>query len=48
VLAAVADRAVATTLVTSEGRALTEVRVALQNRAQPFLILNSKFEILNS
>ena len=37
VLAAVADRAVATTLVTSEGRALTEVRLTLQNRAQPFL-----------
>jgi len=39
VLAAVADRAVATTLVTSEGRALTEVRLTLQNRAQPFLKL---------
>ena len=37
VLAAVADRAVATTLVTSEGRALTEVLLELQNRAQPFL-----------
>jgi Carboxypeptidase regulatory-like domain len=37
VLAAVADRAVATTLVTSEGRALTEVSLELQNRAQPFL-----------
>ena len=37
VLAAVADRAVATTLVTSEGRALTEVSLTLQNRAQPFL-----------
>jgi hypothetical protein len=37
VLAAVADRAVATTLVTGEGRALTEVRLHVQNRAQPFL-----------
>jgi len=37
VLAAIADRAVATTLVTSEGRALTEVVLELQNRAQPFL-----------
>lgn len=37
VLAAVANRAVATTLVTSEGRALTEVSLELQNRAQPFL-----------
>jgi hypothetical protein len=37
VLAAMADRAVATTLVTTEGRALTEVVLDLQNRAQPFL-----------
>jgi len=37
VLAAVADRAVATTLITSEGRALTEVILTVQNRAQPFL-----------
>ncbi|HEY7174163.1 MAG TPA: carboxypeptidase-like regulatory domain-containing protein, partial [Micromonosporaceae bacterium] len=37
VLAAVADRAEATTLVTGEGRALTEVRLHVQNRAQPFL-----------
>jgi len=37
VLAAVADRAVATTLVTSEGRALTEIILTVQNRAQPFL-----------
>jgi len=37
VLAAVADRAVATTLVTAEGRALTEVALQVQNRAQPFL-----------
>ena len=39
VLAAVADRAAATTLVTTEGRALTEVRLTVQNRAQPFLKL---------
>ena len=37
VLAAVADRAVATTLVTSEGRALTEIALTVQNRAQSFL-----------
>ena len=37
VLAAVADHAVATTLVTTEGRALTEMVLRVQNRAQPFL-----------
>ena len=37
VLAAAADRAVATTLITSEGRALTEVRLEMRNRSQPFL-----------
>ena len=37
VLAAAADRAVATTLVTSEGRALTEVTLWIRNRAQPFV-----------
>jgi hypothetical protein len=37
VLAAVADRAVATTLVTKEGRALTEVTMWIRNRAQPFM-----------
>ena len=37
VLAAAVDRAEATTLVTSEGRALTEVTLHVQNRAQPFL-----------
>ncbi|HEX7138494.1 MAG TPA: hypothetical protein VF219_11630, partial [Vicinamibacterales bacterium] len=37
VLAAVSDRATVTTLVTTEGRALTEIRMHLQNRAQPFL-----------
>src|SRR4029079_13012113 len=37
VLAAVAERVTATTLVTAEGRALTEVRLTIQNRAQPFL-----------
>jgi hypothetical protein len=37
VLAAVADRAVATTLITAEGRALTEVVLFVRNRAQAFL-----------
>jgi hypothetical protein len=37
VLAAAVDRAEATTLVTAEGRALTEVKLQVQNRAQPFL-----------
>ncbi len=37
VLAAVATRAVATTLVTSEGRALTEITLWMRNRAQPFM-----------
>ena len=37
VLAAAADRATATTMVTSEGRALTEIRLELRNRSQPFL-----------
>lgn len=39
VLAAVADRAVVTTLVTTEGKSLTEVRLLVKNRAQPFLKL---------
>jgi hypothetical protein len=37
VLAAAADRAVATTMITGEGRALTEVRLEMRNRSQPFL-----------
>src|SRR5258708_14427173 len=37
VLAAVAQQAVITTLVTTEGRSLTEVRLVLTNQAQPFL-----------
>ena len=37
VLAAIAERAVATTLVTKEGRALTEVSLHIRNRAQPFM-----------
>jgi hypothetical protein len=37
VLAAIAERAVATTLVTTEGRMLTEVSLWLRNRAQPFV-----------
>ena len=37
VLAAVAERAVATTLVSTEGRALTEVTMWIRNRAQTFM-----------
>jgi hypothetical protein len=37
VLAAVAERAVATTLVTSEGRTLTEIIMWVRNRAQPYV-----------
>lgn len=37
VIAAAAERAVATTLVTSEGRTLTEVSLTIRNRAQPFM-----------
>jgi hypothetical protein len=37
VLAAIAERAVVTTLVTSEGKSLTEVKLSLRNQAQPFL-----------
>jgi len=37
VLAAYAECATATTMITAEGRALTEVALQLQNRAQPFL-----------
>jgi hypothetical protein len=37
VLAAIADRATATTLVTKEGRALTEISLLVRNRAQPFM-----------
>lgn len=37
VLAAVAESATVTTLVTSEGKSLTEVRLVLKNQAQPFL-----------
>jgi hypothetical protein len=37
VLAAVAEYAVATTLLTTEGRMLTEVSLQVKNRAQPFL-----------
>jgi hypothetical protein len=36
-LAAVAQQAVVTTLVTSEGRSLTEVKLTLKNQSQPFL-----------
>lgn len=37
VLAAVADTATATTMITSEGRAITEVQLEMRNRSQPFL-----------
>ena len=37
VLSAVAQRAEVTTLVTSEGRSLTEVKLTLKNQAKPFL-----------
>src|ERR1051326_3116860 len=37
VLAAVAERAIVTTLVTVEGKSLTEVKLYLKNQAQPFL-----------
>jgi len=37
VLSAVAQEAVVTTLVTSEGRSLTEIKLTLKNQAQPFL-----------
>lgn len=36
-LSAMAQQAVVTTLVTSEGRSLTEVKLTLKNQAQPFL-----------
>jgi hypothetical protein len=37
VLAAVAERAEVTTLVTSEGKSLTEIKLTVKNQAQPFL-----------
>jgi len=37
VLSAVAEQATVTTLVTSEGRSLTEVKLTVKNQAQPFL-----------
>jgi len=37
VLAAVAENAVVTTMVTSEGKSLTEVKLSIKNQAQPFL-----------
>jgi carboxypeptidase family protein len=37
VIAAVAERAFATTLVTVEGRTLSEVALTIRNRAQPFM-----------
>ncbi len=40
VLAAVAESAQVTTMVTSEGKSLTEVKLVLKNQAQPFLKVN--------
>jgi hypothetical protein len=40
VLAAVAERAEVTTLVTTEGRSLTEVKLTIKNQAQPFMKVN--------
>src|SRR6267142_1520672 len=37
VLSAVVERAVVTTLVTTEGRSLTELKLLVKNQAQPFL-----------
>jgi hypothetical protein len=37
VLAAVAESATVTTMVTSEGKSLTEIKLVLRNQAQPFL-----------
>jgi hypothetical protein len=37
VLAAIAEHATITTLVTSEGKSLTEVKLIIKNQAQPFL-----------
>jgi hypothetical protein len=37
VLAAIAERAMVTTLVTSEGKTLTEIKLTVKNQAQPFL-----------
>jgi hypothetical protein len=40
VLSAIAERGSATTLVTSEGRMLTEMTFVVRNRAQPFMKIN--------
>jgi len=37
VLAAVVENAVVTTMVTSEGKSLTEIKLTIKNQAQPFL-----------
>ncbi len=37
VLAAIAERATVTTLVTTEGRSLTEIKLTVKNQVQPFL-----------
>jgi hypothetical protein len=50
VLSAVAERAIVTTLVTTEGRSLTEVKLIVKNQAQPFLkvVLPSGANILTA
>jgi hypothetical protein len=40
VLAAVAESADVTTMVTSEGKSLTEIKLVVKNQAQPFLKIN--------
>ncbi|HEY4361314.1 MAG TPA: carboxypeptidase-like regulatory domain-containing protein [Bryobacteraceae bacterium] len=40
VLAAIAQKGVVTTLVTTEGRSLTEVKLTIKNKSQPFLKLD--------
>src|SRR5258708_30826100 len=44
VLAAIAERAVVTTLVTTEGRSLTEVRLTIKNQVQPFLKIEFPYD----
>jgi hypothetical protein len=50
VLAAIAEKATVTTLVTSEGKTLTEVKLTIKNQAQPFLkvALPAGFSILSA
>ena len=50
VLAAIGEKATVTTLVTSEGKTLTEVKLTIKNQAQPFLkvALPAGFSILSA